>query len=271
MSYFEKVMGAVAEFVIRTLQPVADRVTALEKRSAEKGDKGDAGEPGQAGERGEKGETGEQGLPGKDGRDGIDGKDGAPGRDGADGAAGQEGGPGKDGEPGRDGTDGKDGAPGKDGERGMDGADGQPGKDGVDGKPLALTDVELWLEAQFSKWALSVERRVYEAAEKAIAEMPRPKDGADGLRVEDLVYDGLRSLKLLSAGGDVLKEVTLPVTLYRGVYTERETYQQHDMVSFGGNGWIAMKSEGLREKPGTPGNDSWRLAIRKGSDGKDLR
>lgn len=167
---------------------------------------------------------------------------------------------GKDGERGADGKDGRDGVDGKDG---MPGKDGRDGDRGVDGKSLSVDDVLGWLDGNFSKWALGAERRVYELGEKAVAAMPRPKDGADGLRVEDLELVG-RTLYLRNAGAEI-KSIALPIPMYRGVFDERETYDAHDMVTWGGSVWAATAS--TKAKPGS--DDTWRLAVKKGRDGKD--
>jgi hypothetical protein len=277
------------------LDPIEKRIGAVEARQPERGEKG---EPGTKGIDGEKGTAGDRGEPGADGRNGADGKDGAPGRDGEPGARGDDGAAGKDGAPGRDGVDGKDGlaaaagvdgkdgipgergAAGKDGAPGAAGKDGMPGRDGVDGedgkdgepgaegKSLTIDDISQWLEASFAKWALAVERRVFEAAEKAIAAMPVPKDGADGLRVEDLQLVG-RTLHLKSGAGQIIKSIALPIPVYRGVFDEGETYDVHDMVTFGGCVWVAVSDEGIRGKPGTV--DAWKLAVKKGRDGRNVR
>lgn len=270
----------------------------LDGKDGYNGVDGKDGAPGRDGERGADGADGapgKDGAPGRDGVDGkdglaaaaagVDGKDGVPGErgvDGKEGAAGRDGVDGKDGAPGRDGVDGKDGAPGergadgKDGAAGVDGKEGQPGRDavdgkdgapGADGKSLTIDDVSQWLDANFAKWALAVERRVFDAAEKAIAAMPVPKDGVDGLRVEDLQLVG-RTLQLKS-GDQVLKSIVLPMPVYRGVFDDGETYDVHDMVTFGGSVWVAVSGEGIRGKPGTV--DAWKLAVKKGRDGRDAR
>jgi len=116
------------------------------------------------------GKDGADGLPGKDGRDGKDGALGERGADGAAGAAGLPGEKGADGINGRDGADGlsgKDGAPGERGEKGADGINGKDGRDGIDGRNV---EPEV------------VRQLVDEVATKAIAEIPRPKDGEPGER-----------------------------------------------------------------------------------------
>lgn len=101
-----------------------------------------------------------------------------------------------------------------------------------------------------------------------VAEIPRPKDGADGLGFDDLrvEHDGERGFKLLFEKGDRVKEFafTLPVILDRGVYVAGRGYAQGDGVSFGGSYWIAQKATAA--KPGE--SDDWRLAVKRGRDGK---
>lgn len=287
-------MDAIADVLAKALGPIVKKIAALEKRQPERGEKGDPGAKGTDGV-GYQGNQGDPGVAGKDGRDGIHGKDGANGKDGVDG---KDGSMGKDGPQGRDGIDGKDGlqgnagkdgidglqgargadgddgddgAPGADGKdgaagvNGEDGVDGKDGRDGMDGKSLTVADVGDWLEANFSKWALGAERRVYELGEKAVAAMPKPRDGVDGLSADDIEIVG-RSLRFKRAG-KVIKEATLDFPMWRGVYDDAETYDAHDMVTFGGSVWIATEGDGTK-RPGNEGS-AWRLAVKKGRDGRD--
>lgn len=145
-------------------------------------------------------------------------------------------------------------------------------KDGINGKDgdsVTLDDVSTWLDANFSKWALGAERAFNEKTERAIIAMPKPKDGRDGINAKDLELVG-RTLRWTHADGTV-KEMVTGLPLYQGMFKEGNDYQVNDLVTFGGNIWIAVEAKGLKEKPGSPGNNSWRLAVRKGSDGRDLR
>lgn len=84
------------------------------------------------------------------------------------GEKGDKGDPGKDG---RDGTDGRDGAPGAVGEKGAAGErgeKGEPGTNGRDGKDGSSVD------------PLIVRALVLEEVQKAVKELPLPKDGKDG-------------------------------------------------------------------------------------------
>lgn len=172
----EMLVSTVREFVGRSIEPVSQRLDAIEARAPERGEKGDAGErgadgqdgsagrdgaqgleggrgdqgkKGDEGDRGEKGDPGEPGKPGDRGEPGPQGEPGPPGEDGQDGAPGRSGVDGKDGAPGAAGERGADGLAGRDGSAGPGGERGQPGqpgekgaagndgRDGIDGQPGA--------------------------------------------------------------------------------------------------------------------------------------
>ncbi|WP_287497946.1 phage portal protein [Pandoraea sp. CB10b_02] len=188
----------------------------------------------------------QKGEPGKDGRDGVDGKDGEPGKDGKDG---------------RDGVDGKDGAPGK---------DGADGRDGVSPTPESVAQA---MEGIFAKWAIGFERHASEVLERAIERMPKPKDGKDALQLETfdarLDEDGRTLVLSLSDGERIVERtVRLGVMLDKGVYKDGAVYEAGDAVTFGGCIWVARKDA----PDGRPDiSADWRLAVKKGRDGKDGR
>lgn len=108
-----------------------------------------------------------------------------------------------------------------------------------------------------------------DALDKALAAMPVPRDGADGVGFDDLSfeYDGERSLVLRFVKGDRVKEfpVPLPIIIDRGIYEADGAYVRGDAVTFGGALWICQADTDA--KPGT--NTDWRLAVKKGRDGRD--
>lgn len=179
---------------------------------------------------------GVDGQPGERGEKGDKGDAGTAGHDGADGAPGPQGEKGDPGErgpegpAGRDGRDGQPGVPGLQGEKGADGINGRDGADGKDGR-----------------------------------------DGADGLGFDDIEveHDGERSFTLKFVRGERVKvfgAFTIPSVLDRGVYRPDRGYAKGDGVSWDGCFWIAQKDTS-GEKPGQ-GATAWRLAVKRGSDGK---
>jgi len=100
--------------------------------------------------------------------------------------------------------------------------------------------------------------------------IPRPKDGLDGVGFDDMSVefdDDKKELVIYAGKGDNLKEwkFFVPMLSDKGVYKDGTSYLKSDGVTFGGSFWIAQKH--TSEKPGT--GDEWRLAVKKGRDGKD--
>jgi hypothetical protein len=222
---------------------------------------------------GKDGTPGMDGPPGPAGRDGVDGKDGAPGQDGAPGRDGVDGKDGAPGERGADGAPGRDGEPGPAGTDGRDGAAGKDGAPGVDGKSVTLEEVRPLFDAAFAQWALEFERRAAAAFEKAVDRIAPPKDGRDGLTVEnlglELEEDG-RTLRFVLADGERrhVAAVKLAIPLDRGVFKDGQRYERGDVVTFGGSMWIAQKDA----PTGRPGSSvDWRLAVKHGRDAKPTK
>lgn len=262
----------IGQLISKSMQPLADRIAELEKQIA------DMPEP-------------------KDGRDGVDGKDGANGRDGVDGAPGLNG---KDANPvtveqiaeavaeylaanppaagkdGRDGVDGKDGVPGldgMDGRDGLDGKDGTPGHDGIAGKDgVGLAGA---VQSKDGNLVLTLTSgATVDVGMIAGRDGRDGEKGADGLDGKDgLGFDGLDlvegddGVSIRFVQGDQMKEFPLPIVFDRGVFREAGSYRKGNGVTWGGSYWIAQKDE--PGKPDTP-DSGWRLAVKKGQNGKDL-
>jgi hypothetical protein len=217
------------------------------------------------------------GIDGVNGKDGRDGVDGAPGRDGSDGKDGVSGIDGKDGTAGRDGVDGKDGAhglDGKDGGAGLDGKDGAPGQDGVDGKEGMIGE-----KGDRGRDGVGLAGALIGRDGQLLVTLSNgdildlgPVSGKDGLGFEDMteeLADDGRTIIRRYQRGDQVKEFrhTFAIVLDRGIWKDG-TYQVGDGVTWGGSFWIAQKQTTL--KPQTPeAHDDWRLAVKKGRDGKD--
>jgi hypothetical protein len=78
--------------------------------------------------------------------------------------------------------------------------------------------------------------------------------------------DGGRTLQLL-LGGKVLGEVKTATVLDAGVWKDGTAYSKGDGVTSGGSFWIAQSETASR--PGK--SDEWRLAVKRGNDGRDYR
>jgi hypothetical protein len=129
------------------------------------------------------------------------------------------------------------------------------------------------LEGRFDSWALDFEKRAQDRFDRAIERMPAAKDGRDALQVEDfdlLLADDGRTLTVSLKAGDrvVEKTVRVPAVLDRGVFSPEKAYEKGDGVTYGGSFYITQVDD-PRGVPG--GSPDFRLAIKKGRDGKDLR
>jgi hypothetical protein len=238
---------ATGVFVATAIAPLRAQIAGLEAKLAAvpagpKGEKGDPGAPGAQGERGP------EGAPGPQGARGEQGAAGAPG------ARGEQGPPGES----------VRGDAGPRGEAGIRGERGEPGPKGEAGASVHPDTVELM---------------VRDAAAKVAATLPKPKDGVDGLGLEDfdiaLSEDG-RTLSFRFVRGEVKleRQVKLATLIYRGVWREGE-YERGDVVTWGGSAWHCQQQ--TKDKPGGPipgtpvaaGGGSWRLMVKEGARGKD--
>jgi hypothetical protein len=135
--------------------------------------------------------------------------------------------------PGPRGEPGVEGKPGPAGEKGEPGAKGEPGRNASD-----LNYLQNYAAEQVAR------------ALKA-ATMTTP--------------DGGRTLRW--AIGDAMHEIKTAIVLDAGVWKESVTYAAGDGVTLGGSFFIAQTA--TTAKPGK--SDDWRLAVKRGSDGRDAR
>jgi Collagen triple helix repeat (20 copies) len=148
---------------------------------------------------------------------------------------------GKRGAKGDTGEKGERGEPGKAGPAGRDGLDGAAGERGQKGEPgRNATDLLLLREY--------IDEQVAQVLKAA----------------KVTTTDGGRTLLVSFAG--VVHEIKTAVVLDAGVWTER-AYAAGDAVSHGGSLFIAQLDTSA--KPGK--SDDWRLAVKRGNDGRDYR
>lgn len=140
-------------------------------------------------------------------------------------------------------------------------------------KGPSVDEVAATFERRFSDLTLSWERQARDTLEKAADRMPKPKDGRDALPLESfdlsLSDDGRTVTVKMQAGDTILeKSVRIASVIDRGVYSAEKSYEQGDGTTYGGCYWISQKDA----PEGVPGGSAdWRLAVKKGRDGKDLR
>jgi integrin beta 3 len=170
---------------------------------------------------------------------GDPGATGEQGLAGAPGASGEPGPTGPPGPPGAAGARGADGAQGLPGAAGTRGEKGDTGRDGRDAGDLAL--IGSYIVEQVKAEIASV----FERAAITSADLGR-------------------TLNAELAGKS--HEIKTAIPLDAGVWTERP-YVAGDTVSHGGSMFIAQQE--TTEKPGK--SDHWRLAVKRGVDGRDFR
>lgn len=146
---------------------------------------------------------------------------------------------------------------------------------GIEPAPVPTVDeVAATFERRFSDLALSWERQARDTFDKAADRMPAPKDGRDALPLDsfDLTLgdDGRTVTVKMQAGDTVIeKSVKIAAVVDRGVFSkDHDGYEKGDGTTYGGCFWIAQKDA----PEGVPGGSAdWRMAVKKGRDGKDLR
>jgi hypothetical protein len=143
----------------------------------------------------------------------------------------------------------------------------------TDGKSVTIDDVTPVLEVAVSRWAVDFERRAHDVLQTAVERLPKPKDGEkgdpgnDGFGIDEFVQRGDRTVVAIYKRGDetIEQEFKFPAVIDRGVFKSGSDYEQGDGVTYGGSFWIAQK-----DNSDIPGNsDAWRLAVKRGRDGKD--
>jgi hypothetical protein len=94
-----------------------------------------------------------------------------------------------------------------------------------------------------------------------LATIEKPKDGIDGLGIEQIEYDGERTFRLANAKVD--RSFVIPFPLYQGLW-KQGNYSRGDEVTSDGSQFIAMRD--TDKEPGTL-DSGWRLACKRGGTG----
>lgn len=186
---------------------------------------------------------------------------------------------GKDGEsivgpPGKDGEKGEPGESiiGKEGPAGKDGRDGENGKDALDIEPV--TNIEKGRSYSRGTWATHKGSLI-----RAMRTTDAIKDGdpsecgwavmVEGNSFESMTveHDGKRdvTIKWIKGGREETKTLHFDCVLDAGFYKDGMQVQKGDGLTFGGSYWIAQVDTDTKPEIGNP---HYRLAVRKGRDGK---
>ncbi len=144
--------------------------------------------------------------------------------------------------------------------------DGEPGKDALQLEILP----EIAAEKSYSRGTYA----------KHLGGLWRSFERTHGMKGWECIVEGLSSAAVeqsgergfelslvLSSGNEVRKRLDLPVMIYRGVFAPGD-YAPGDTVTWGGSLWHCDSA--TSDKPGELGSKGWRLAVKRGRDGKDL-
>ena len=138
-----------------------------------------------------------------------------------------------------------------------------------DGTSVTLDDIKPLIESMHNGWALDFEKRGQAAIQKLSDMMPKPKDGRDGFSLDDFemsVNGRIVTLAFVGSDQRIERSVKLDVPLYREIWKQGDNYDTGDMVTWDGSIWIALEPN-KDSKPGQY-NKKWRLAVKKGRNGK---
>lgn len=97
------------------------------------------------------------------------------------------------------------------------------------------------------------------------------KPGLDGFSIDDfdagIEDDGRMVVFALRSGNrEQIKKIKVASLIDRGVHRPGAPYEKGDVVTHGGSLWIAQKDTTAAPGEGSP---DWRLAVKRGRDGKD--
>lgn len=227
----EKFVEGLHDYIGRALNPIIERIAALESRAPEKGEKGD---------KGDKGDPGLDAQP-------LSIDDVTPLIEQAV----------KEFPKPKDGVDGKDGIDGKDGKSITI----------EDVQPILENAVTKWA-LEFERRAQDVLQRAIDRI-PAPKDGINGKDGRDAFQLEDIqlsLADDDRTVTLAFErdGVRVERSIRLNHPIYRGIWKDG-AYEKGDCVTFGGSAFIATRE--TTSKPET--DDSWKLCVKRGRDGRD--
>lgn len=142
---------------------------------------------------------------------------------------------------------------------------GEPGRDALDLEILPeIDEAKSYVRGTYAKhlgglWR-SFERTAGLKGWECIVE------GVAALKVEQDGERGIKAVAQLSSGAFQEAALTIESMIYRGVFAPG-AYVKGDTVTWGGSLWHC--DEQTSDKPGEPGSKGWRLAVKKGRDGKD--
>lgn len=151
-------------------------------------------------------------------------------------------------------------------------APGEPGRDALQLDILpALDAAKGYPRGTWAKHDGGIVR-AYRNTDPIVGELDRAGwevvvDGVKSTGIEQTGERGFRIAVELTSGAKSALDCAMPVLIDRGRHSETKQYEEGDVVDWSGSMWIAQApSKGVEPRAGA---DEWRLAVRRGRDGKD--
>jgi len=182
---------------------------------------------------------------------------------------------GERGEPGPQGERGEPGLNGQDGRDGINGKDGEKGEVGTDGVGLAGAVIDrsgclilTLTDGATRELGLVVGRDGLDGRNGVDGQKGERGEAGFSLDDFDVAKVDERTVALKFVRGDIAEiyELNFPCFIDRGVFKDGSEYDMGDGVTWGGSYWLAQDK--TTDRPGE-GSAAWRLAVKKGRDGKD--
>lgn len=143
--------------------------------------------------------------------------------------------------------------------------DGEPGRDALQLELRPAIDLEKsYPRGTYARHAGGL-WRAFEAT-KGLHGWECIVDGIADLRIEQPSAREFTLVARTSSGAEVSKSIKVAALVDKGVFRADEGYEAGDGVTWGGSFFIAQKDAPVG-KPGEPGCDGWRLAVKRGRDG----
>lgn len=149
---------------------------------------------------------------------------------------------------------------------------GEPGRDALQLEILpAIDSAKGYARGTWAKHDGGIVR-AYRNTDPIVGELDRAGwevvvDGVKSTAIERTDVRAFRFVIERTSGAKSALDCAFPVLIDRGRHSEEKEYETGDVVDWSGSMWIAQApSKGVEPRAGA---DEWRLAVRRGRDGKD--
>jgi len=160
--------------------------------------------------------------------------------------------------------------PPKPGKDGQDGKDGERGLDALQIEILTKIDTEKrYPRGTYARYKGGIVRamRDTDPGEPMQSGWEIMVNGLDDVQIHQLQGGEFAIKTILTSGQSNIVKAYIPAMEYKGVWKESHgEYAKGHTVTQNGSLWVCLKA--TTDKPGS--SDSWQLAVKKGTDGKDL-